>query len=122
MNLPDPLKLKANGLNAIQAAVYEDFGMFSCDFAHCSLLTRTRAGNDGKRRYASATGSRPGSAIPRPDQLAAAFGGSPAPGHMSVLLDHAEIVERFSVRCSLSLFRRNVLISLARPSFVTSKL
>lgn len=78
MNLPDPLKLKANGLNAIQAAVYEDFG------------------NDGKRRYASATGSRPGSAIPRPDQLAAAFGGSPAPGHMSVLLDHAEIVERFS--------------------------
>ncbi|KAH8102882.1 Not1-domain-containing protein [Cristinia sonorae] len=80
-SLPEPLRLHPNGVQPIQAAVYEDFGM------------------DAKRRMMV---SRPGSTVyPRNDQLPASlYGPSPIPDQSMLaaqsFLTHQEAMDRFT--------------------------
>ncbi|KAF8556923.1 Not1-domain-containing protein [Imleria badia] len=78
--LPDPLRIKATGLQPHQVAVYEDFSL------------------DPKRR--PSTMSRPGSAVAytRADQIPpAVYPGSPAPEQGMGSLSHPEAMERFTI-------------------------
>ncbi|KAI0928230.1 hypothetical protein AcW2_004306 [Taiwanofungus camphoratus] len=80
--LPEPLRIKPNGIQPIQAAVYEDFGL------------------DSKRRVFS---SRPSSTVsyPRNDQLSASFyTPSPLPEQAAAdqsFLRHQDAMDRFSL-------------------------
>ncbi|KAN0075454.1 Not1 domain containing protein [Tylopilus felleus] len=78
--LPDPLRIKATGLQPHQVAVYEDFSL------------------EPKRR--PSTMSRPGSAVAysRADQLPpVVYTGSPAPEQGMSALSHPEAMERFTI-------------------------
>ncbi|KAG9318169.1 Not1-domain-containing protein [Chiua virens] len=78
--LPDPLRIKATGLQPHQVAVYEDFSL------------------DSKRRTPAM--SRPGSAVAysRTEHLPpAVYTGSPTPDQGMTALSHLDAMERFTV-------------------------
>lgn len=99
-SLPEPLRLHPNGVQPIQAAVYEDFGeIFMSDYPSAAAQLGNK-GMDAKRRLPM---SRPGSTgYPRNDQLPASiYGPSPVPDQnmlAQAFLTHQEAMDRFTVR------------------------
>ncbi|KAH9951492.1 Not1-domain-containing protein [Amylocystis lapponica] len=95
-SLPEPLRIKPNGIQPIQAAVYEDFA--NMDGLISQFLAHDPSAMDPKRRLFT---SRPNSTVsyPRNDHLPASlYSPSPVPeqttqGHQ--LLSHLDAMERF---------------------------
>lgn len=101
INLPDPLQIKANGLQPHQAGVYEDFGRHfgNITIADGNLMSHLTSGIDPRRRIAS---SRPGSTVSynRNDMgTPAVYAPSPVQDHTpnQTAFEHQEAMERFSV-------------------------
>lgn len=101
INLPDPLQIKANGLQPHQAGVYEDFGKWhlgNITIADRNLMSHITSAIDPRRR---AAGSRPGSTMSysRNDMGTPVYAPSPVQDHTpnQTAFEHQEAMERFSV-------------------------
>ncbi|THH31748.1 hypothetical protein EUX98_g2436 [Antrodiella citrinella] len=99
-SLPEPLRLHPNGVQLVQAAVYEDFGeiTFMSDYPLAAAQLPSNKAMDSKRRLVV---SRPGSTVyPRNDQLPASlYGPSPVPEQNMLaqsFLTHQEAMDRFT--------------------------
>ena len=101
-NLPDPLRIKPNGVQPLQAAVYEDFGEHMDPRQTNSADAFFGVAGDSKRRMAS----RPSTTMPYPrnGQITPAMYG-PSPGPEAALaqtyLSPEEAMDRFTVRLML---------------------
>ena len=94
--LPDPLRIKPNGLQAHQLRVYEDFGRFQLQYVN--EIDESSIAVDTKRRVAT----RPGSAVPfaRPDSaVSGAYSASGMPDHQLAATNASALAqEQFTVR------------------------
>jgi CCR4-NOT transcription complex subunit 1 len=93
--LPDPLRLKATGLQPHQLVLYDDFGTTAEEYAARQALM-AHPGQDMQRRLVS----RPGSTVSyRQDSAAGNY--SPAPDQQGFPIhpSNEDIVQRFMVCC-----------------------
>lgn len=88
VTLPDPLRVKPNGLQPHQPGVYEDFSTFKPVVAYG--FNTLRSGMDSKR---AAAASRPSSTTSFTPALYA-----PSPAPEPQYLNHQDAMERFGVR------------------------